>query len=154
MVMDSGSCGGNCPISTSRLGINPHLCVSRPDALKVCQEPLTGLSFLLYPMLALHAGRSAHLSTCRMRVVRVHAKCLITPGQLLTCLRRGPMTAAAVLPIGRQPVTTALIHSYRFLPHALRVDGGLGDIHKCLYNQPIALTIDKAISGIEFEVQA
>lgn len=105
-------------------------------------------------MLALQAGRPAQVLDLSHESGKVHAKRLITPGKLLTCLRRGPMTAAALVTIGRQSVMTALIHSYRFMPHALRVDEGLGDIHKCLYNQLTALTIDKAISGIEFEIQA
>ena len=75
-------------------------------------------------------------------------------GKLLTFLRRGPMAAAALVTIGRQSVVMAIIYSYRFMPHALRVDKGLGHVHECLYNQLTALTIDKAISEIEFEVQA
>lgn len=64
------------------------------------------------------------------------------------------MTAAALVTIGRQSVVTAITYTSRSMLYALRVDKGLGNVHERLYNQLTALTIDKAISQTEFEVQA
>ena len=49
---------------------------------------------------------------------------------------------------------TTPAQGHGFTPHALRVDGGFGDIYKCLYKQLTALTTDKVISGVRFDVQA